>query len=317
MISSASIKEVKKFASKYKLRLSPDGLIVYDRTIPCTVRYNHAETEKLAGKKIDFSKWDEVCEVAHLEISNTCNMNCAYCYVQDKKKGFLNTSSWKKIIKNISNAGVFQVSFGGGEPTMRPDLFELAKYVDECGMNLGMTTNGKELHRLDPIALRRYFKQINVSWHENADTVEKALMFLQRFKIPRGINYCFSKQMAKDNDVVKCLAENHQAEILYLVYKPVIKDTKNQIDGESVYKIAKQAANEGLRVAVDGPCVNKCMMKKKFIDVNSFGDVYPCSFVRSPLGNLLKMDLQTIWKNRGEQDECPFVKFNKEGKTSG
>jgi MoaA/NifB/PqqE/SkfB family radical SAM enzyme len=292
--------------------MSKNGLIVYDRTIPCTIRYNQEETEKLVGNTIDFTKYDEVCEVAHLEISNTCNMKCKYCYVQEKKKGFLSTADWKKIIRNLAKSGVFQVSFGGGEPTMRPDLFELAKYVRDSGMNLGMTTNGKTLHKLDSNLLKRYFNQINVSWHQNIDTLAGALKFLQDNDIPRGINYCFSKDMARDNNTVKFAAEVFDAELLYLVYKPVIKDIKNQIPNEEVYKTAKKAANEGLKVAVDGPCVNKCLMKKKFIDVSWNGDVYPCSFVRKSLGNLLKTNLKEIWRDRGPQDKCPFVEFKDE-----
>jgi len=96
-----------------------------------------------------------------------------------------------------------------------------------------------------------------------------------------------------------------------LVYKPVIKDKKNQIDPVDVFTAAKKAANEGLRVAVDGPCVNQCLMKQKFIDVDHMGNVFPCSFVREPLGNLLERDFKDIWKERGDQIECPYVKLVK------
>lgn len=313
MLSSKSIKIGKEKSKDLKLRLSKHGLIVYDRTIPCTIRYNQEETTQLTKRQIDFTKYDEVCEIAHLEISNTCNMKCKYCYVQDKGKGpGLSHAGWRIIINNLAAAGIFQVSFGGGEPTLRKDLFQLAKYVKACGMNLGMTTNGQELHRLNPKLLKKYFTQINVSWHQDIEIFARALKFLQSAEIPRGINYCFSKQMAKDNEIVKFAAKVFDAELLYLVYKPVIKDQKNQISGEDVYKVAKQSANDGLKVAVDGPCVNRCMMKKKFIDVDSLGNVYPCSFVRKPIGNLLNMSFKSIWKNRGEQDECPFVKFDKE-----
>jgi MoaA/NifB/PqqE/SkfB family radical SAM enzyme len=109
--------------------------------------------------------------------------------------------------------------------------------------------------------------------------------------------------------MIKFLANEFNAEILYLVYKPVIKDLRNQISGKEVYKVAKVAANEGLHVAVDGPCINQCLAKKKFIDVDHAGNVFPCSFVREPMGNLLKSSLKDIWKNRGPQIKCPFVKF--------
>jgi len=306
MICSQNIERPK---SKYRLVMTKTGLVAYEKETPLTFRFDHKETAEILKRHIDFSKYDYHCEVAHLEISNNCNMNCSYCYVSNKDGKELTTKQWKTIIKNLADSGVFQVSFGGGEPTLRKDLFDLAKYVRDVGMNLGMTTNGLELIHLNPNKLRKFFKQINISWHEDASIVERALNFLSKNRIPCGINYCYSKQMARDNDVVKVLAEEYNAELLYLVYKPVIKDKKNQVPGEEVYKVAKQAANDGLKVAVDGPCVNECMMKKKFIDVDHFGNVYPCSFVRESIGNLLNMPFKEIWKNRGEQDECPYVKL--------
>ena len=308
-ISSEATKEKR---NKIKVVMSRDGLIVYDCAIPCTIRYNHNETKMLLHKEVNFEKYDYFCEVAHLEISNTCNMSCEYCY-SGKKEGIeLSTSQWMRILDNIAQAGVFQVSFGGGEPTLREDLFELAAYVNKLGMNLGMTTNGGILYHLSPIMLKKYFKQINVSWHEDSVKMDASLRFLADNGIKAGINYCYSKKMARDNDIIKFIAEHYDAEILYLVYKPVIGDWENQVPNDEVYRVAKEAANEGLKVAVDGPCVNKCLMKRKFIDVNHLGEVFPCSFVRNPLGNLLNTSLQEIWSKRGDQDECPFVELKEE-----
>ena len=298
----------------FRYVMTKNGLIAYDKSRQLTVRLDRKETNDALSKKIDYSKYDEHCEVAHLEISNTCNLDCAYCYVPHKNGNELKTSDWKKIIKNLANAGLFQVSFGGGEPTLRKDLFELARYVDKCGLNLGMTTNGSMLKELDPVLLRKYFKQINVSWHNSPEVFEEALEFLFENEIPRGINYCYSKELARWEHIVRDMALEYSAEMLYLVYKPVINDTKNQIPPEDVYRAAKRSANLGIRVAVDGPCVNQCLMKQKFVDVNHRGDVFGCSFIRTPIGNLLKQDFKEIWEFRGSQVRCPYVKFRKEEK---
>ena len=310
MICTQNIKELNKH--RYRYIMSKNGLIFYDKDIPITMRFDTKETNQILGKELDYSRYDEVCEVAHLEISNKCNLNCAYCYTGPKEEKELSTNDWKVIIKKLADAGIFQVTFGGGEPTLRKDLFKLAEYVSDYGMNLGMTTNGISLDKLDWKRLKKYFKQINVSWHQNLDTVERALWFLDKHDIPAGINYCYSKKMEWDNSMVRYLANNYNAELLYLVYKPVIKDINNQIAPKDVYAAAKKAADQKLRVAVDGPCVNKCMMKKKFIDVNSVGEVYPCSFVRNSIGNLLNQDFKDIWINRGKQEKCPYVEFMEE-----
>lgn len=304
-----------KSTKKFRFAMSRDGIIAYDKETPMTIRFDREESNELAKRTFDFDKIDYHCEVAHLEISNACNMNCSYCYTGEKKGHELTTQEWRSIIDNLAKGGIFQVSFGGGEPTLRKDLFLLAQHVMDSGMNLGMTTNGiriPEYSREEMSSLKTYFKQINVSWHENAKIVERALRILRDFEIPMGINYAFSRSMEKDNEVVKELAKEYNAELLYLVYKPIDLDFKEQVPPDVVRIVAQEAANDRIRVAVDGPCVNQCLMKKKFIDVDSKGEVYPCSFVRKSLGNLLVNNFKDIWKTRGPQDVCPFVKFQKE-----
>jgi MoaA/NifB/PqqE/SkfB family radical SAM enzyme len=295
--------------SNIKTRMSRDGLIAYAPDGPLTVRFDREETDNLLKRQINYEKYDDICEVAHLEISNTCNMDCSYCYVNNKGGGELSNDQWKLIIKRLHDYGIFQVTFGGGEPTLYPHLIELAEYVNSLGMNLGMTTNGSTLTTFDPDMLHKLFKQINVSWHQNYEQVEDALVYMYKNSIRAGINYCFSREMAKDNEDVKYLANIYDAEVLYLAYKPVVGDFDNLVDPKEVYKIAKEAAKEGLKVAVDGPCADICLMKKRFCDINHRGDVFPCSFVRETIGNVLVSDFNTIWENRGPQNECPYIKI--------
>ena len=57
-----------------------------------------------------------------------CNLQCRHCYAagQPEAEGKeLNTEQWKKIIDRLKIAGVPQVTFTGGEPTLRRDLAEL------------------------------------------------------------------------------------------------------------------------------------------------------------------------------------------------
>ena len=288
--------------------MTNSGLVVYEKDIPATLRFTRKETNKLFDRKIDYSKYDDHCEVAHLEISNECNMNCKYCYVQDKKGETLHLGQWFDIIEALHQYGIFQITFGGGEPLLNQYFITLAQHAIELNMNVAITTNGILIPKLLPAVFStRNFKQVNVSWHQNPKIVKAALRHLQKGKAKIGINYCYSKEMAKDNKTVKALAKKYNAELLYLAYKPVVGDKDNIIPPSDIYKIAKEAANEGLKVAVDGPCVGLCMMKKRFVDINHKGDVFPCSFVRKSLGNLLEKDFHTIWRQRGEQEPCPYL----------
>jgi KxxxW cyclic peptide radical SAM maturase len=84
--------------------------------------------------------------LAHLAITNRCNMHCKYCSVRNLHEKIedleLSTADWKKIIDILADWGVFQIGFTGGEPTLRKDLPELIKYVRDKGCVCNLTTNG-------------------------------------------------------------------------------------------------------------------------------------------------------------------------------
>lgn len=59
-----------------------------------------------------------------------CNQHCVHCYAAGQtyaNDGELGTDEWKQILKQCRKAQIPQVTFTGGEPTMREDLCELIK----------------------------------------------------------------------------------------------------------------------------------------------------------------------------------------------
>ena len=83
--------------------------------------------------------------IAHLAITHACNMNCKYCSVKDmhsRIKNGLPTEDYKKMIDKLVDIGAFQIGLTGGEPTTRPDLVELTRYVASKNVACNLTTNG-------------------------------------------------------------------------------------------------------------------------------------------------------------------------------
>ncbi|MBR6477993.1 MAG: radical SAM protein, partial [Lachnospiraceae bacterium] len=61
-----------------------------------------------------------------------CNQNCVHCYAAGQEQSSeeeLSTVDWFKIIDKCREIGIPQVTFTGGEPTMREDLFELIEHA--------------------------------------------------------------------------------------------------------------------------------------------------------------------------------------------
>lgn len=80
----------------------------------------------------------------HLHITNACNLRCPHCYMYSGKSNNdeLTTSEIKTLIAEFSARGGRQMSFTGGEPLLRKDLFELISYASDKSVSSTIFTNG-------------------------------------------------------------------------------------------------------------------------------------------------------------------------------
>jgi len=78
-------------------------------------------------------------------ITRACNLKCVHCY-NDSGAGRTCDDVTKDkamtIIDDLAQFGVPSVLFSGGEPLMRPDLFELISYAGDKGLRTVISTNG-------------------------------------------------------------------------------------------------------------------------------------------------------------------------------
>ena len=75
-------------------------------------------------------RMDLMVSAMTLEGKWQCNQKCVHCYAAGQPRAEvieLNTEQWKKIIQKCKKAKIAQLTFTGGEPTLRDDLFELIK----------------------------------------------------------------------------------------------------------------------------------------------------------------------------------------------
>ncbi len=78
-------------------------------------------------------------------ITRTCNLKCIHCYSSSENKkysGELTFVEAKNVIDDLAQFKVPSILFSGGEPLMRPDIFELANYARKKGLSITLSTNG-------------------------------------------------------------------------------------------------------------------------------------------------------------------------------
>jgi len=59
-------------------------------------------------------------------LSYRCNFTCAHCYSRDEEALELPTEEIFRVVDILAERQVPFINFGGGEPLIRSDLFEIA-----------------------------------------------------------------------------------------------------------------------------------------------------------------------------------------------
>ena len=74
-----------------------------------------------------------------------CNLTCKHCYATAADKDFpgeLSTDEVFSVMDNLKAFGVPVLILSGGEPLMRPDIFEISHRAKDMGFYVGLSSNG-------------------------------------------------------------------------------------------------------------------------------------------------------------------------------
>ena len=74
-----------------------------------------------------------------------CNLRCKHCYSTSLDIDFkdeLTTEQIKSTIDDLKVAHVPVLILSGGEPLLRPDIYEITEYAKQKGFYLALSTNG-------------------------------------------------------------------------------------------------------------------------------------------------------------------------------
>jgi [mycofactocin precursor peptide]-tyrosine decarboxylase / 3-amino-5-[(4-hydroxyphenyl)methyl]-4,4-dimethylpyrrolidin-2-one synthase len=88
------------------------------------------------------------------ELTYACNLACVHCLSSSGRRDprELTTAECREVIDTLQRMQVFYVNIGGGEPTVRPDFWELVEYATAHQVGVKFSTNGI---KLDAAAARR------------------------------------------------------------------------------------------------------------------------------------------------------------------
>ena len=90
-----------------------------------------------------------------------CNLACRHCYSISADTDFageLSTTEVFTVMDDIYACGVRVLILSGGEPLLRPDIFEIAHRAKNMGFYVGLSSNGTLIgrHNIEAIAATRF-----------------------------------------------------------------------------------------------------------------------------------------------------------------
>ena len=267
-----------------------------------------------------------------------CNQKCVHCYAAGQVQGNvkeLSTNEWKKIIDKCRKICVPQLTFTGGEPTMREDLVELIEYSKWFVTRLN--TNGvlltKELCQklykasLDSIQITLYSSNREI--HNKlvgADNFDKTVEGI-RNALEAGINVSINTPLCTTNkEYIDTLKFIRALGVKYVSCSGLIvtgnakkEESKQlQLTGDELYEILQDSVkycNENLieisftspgwvesekieKLGLDIPSCGACLSN---MAIAPNGDIMPCQSWLSEngkLGNMLKNKWKEIWQSK-------------------
>ena len=162
-----------------------------------------------------------------IDITNTCNLRCKYCYhftgPGDVKED-LSTDEWLGFFEELGRCAVMDVCIAGGEPFFREDLKEIIDGVEKNRMRFKLLSNGTLItdEIASYIASTRRCDSIQVSidggspeTHDmsrgkgNFDRAVIGINVLRRHKIPVTVRVTINRHNVRDlEEIARLLLED-------------------------------------------------------------------------------------------------------------
>lgn len=274
-----------------------------------------------------------------------CNQRCLNCYAANQIKGKteeISTEQWKNIIDKLKQARVPQITFTGGEPTLRSDLVELVKYsswfVTRLNTNGQLLTKGlcKDLYdaSLDAVQVTFYSHKKEIhnllvgaeGFDRTCDGIKNAIS--EKLLVSINTPLC---ELNKDYiETIKYAHENFG--IRYFTCSGLIltgnatnrNNIKDRLNSDELKNILLEALDYCNKNDLELKFTSPGWIEESFFKDNKMnppmcgaglsnmaiapnGDVIPCQswLDGKSFGNLLEEKFSTIWNNN------ELIKFRK------
>ena len=250
------------------------------------------------------------------ELTYACNLSCVHCLSSSGRRDpdELSTAEAKALIDEFERMKIFYVNIGGGEPTVRPDFWELLDFAVEHHVGVKFSTNGFRItpERAEKLAATDYVDvqisldgataEVNdpVRGQGTYDAAMRALANLQAAGMKDvKISVVCTRHNIGQLDEFKAIADRYGAQLRLTRLRPsgrgadvwedlhplpeqqrelydwLVLNGEKVLTGDSFFHLSAYASEDG---AAALPGLNLCGAGRVVCLVDPVGDVYACPF---------------------------------------
>jgi len=281
--------------------------------------------------------------LSEIALTYRCNNACRFCYAYSpyRESAEMTTDEVKRVIDIIvDDAKVPSLSFTGGEPTLREDLFELITYGREKGLRMNLITNGRRcaskefVQKLVDAGLNSAQVSIEGPNAEIHDYIvgapgafEQTVQGVKNLRATDIYTHCNTTICRPNKDHLEELVDflADELELTYfsmnmVIYTGTAAKLRDELQVKYseiepiVKQVKKRANNKGIQfvwyaptpVCLFNPIANglgakSCACCDGLFSVDAEGGLLPCSSFSEPVGNLLQDGFEKVWYNRASK----------------
>ena len=257
-------------------------------------------------------------------VTGECQCNCEHClaYKMDEGKK-LSKSEIFDVIDQALELGVSQITFEGGEPTLRKDLHELIEHVGKNKATSMVVTNGQRLiedyvQELKECGLDYINVSIDSPYPEAHDKFrgvsglfEDATEGIKNSVdagILTGVLYIARPRNCDRGTLEKMVNYCEELGVFELMIDKIVsggkwagKDVLSEEQEEEIIKFQKEMSEKKKNLITNLFQLRRadffgCFAGRKWCYISPGGEVMPCMHTPISFGNVRKEKLSKIWK---------------------
>jgi len=285
-------------------------------------RLNTLEAAVKLGR---YDKTRSLYEV-QFELTFRCNEHCRHCYcpTENDVSQELTTAEVKKVIDDLAQMEVVVLTFTGGDLFVRKDSFEILEYAYAKGFAINIFTNGTLIRDEDFFRLKNLYPRsvhfsiynyipekhdlftgvkgsfdktvsavkkcrllgipVNIKTslvEENAEDIEGICRFVEEL----GCTIQISLQVTpkNDGDMAPTALRLRNAE----KYAEIMKKLDRHVFLSCAGDFISDVVNESDRI---------CGAGAHALNINPYGEVFPCNSLLISCGNVRRQSIKDIWE---------------------